>query len=104
MFIMYEVSARDTFQLQFYPEVQNELVTISRHLKQMPGDHKAEIVISFLKDHCIRTEWFKGNDDVIKLITSRFLDTEHIEALFNGCKNNSAFTNNFERCILAALT
>lgn len=100
---MYEVSAQDTFQLQFYPKVENELVIISRHLKQMPGDHKVEIVISFLKDHCIRTEWFKENDDVIKLITSRFLDTAHIEALFNGCKDNRAFRNDFEICISATL-
>ena len=85
---MYEVREKDTFQLERYPEVQRELVVISRHLKQMPGDHKAEIVISFLKDHCIRTEWFSENDDVVKLITSRFLDTEHIEALFKACQNN----------------
>lgn len=96
---MYEVREEDKFDLQFYSEVEHELTIISRHLRQMTGNHKAEIVISFLKDHCIRTEWFKENDDVIKLITSRFLDTEHIEALFKGCRNNREFLNDFERCI-----
>lgn len=100
---MYEVRERDIFQLQFYPEVQNELVVISKRLKQMPGDHKTEIVISFLKDHCIKTEWFRNNGDVIKLITSRFFNTEHIEALFNGGKSNRAFISDFEKCISALL-
>ena len=40
---MYEVNEGDTFDFRFYPEVQSELVAIARHLKQMPGDHKAEI-------------------------------------------------------------
>lgn len=100
---MYEVTENHKFDLQFYPEVQRELAIISNHLKQMTGDHKAEIVISFLKDHCIRTEWFKENDDVIKLITSRLLRTEHIEALFKGCKTNHIFINDFERCISTSL-
>jgi hypothetical protein len=103
MAIMYEVTEDQKFDLQFYPEVQRELVIISNHLKQMKGDHKAEIVISFLKDHCIKTEWFKENDDVIKLITSRFFGTEHIEALFKGCKANRVFLNDFERCISTSL-
>ncbi|RAW02054.1 hypothetical protein [Pseudochryseolinea flava] len=98
---MYEVTENQKFELQFYPEVQRELIIISNHLKQMMGDHKAEIVISFLKG--IRAEWFKENDDVIKLITSRFLRTEHIEELFKGCKTNRIFINDFERCILTSL-
>lgn len=101
--MMYQVKELDTFQLQFYPEVERELVIISTHMKQVPGHHKAEIVISFLKDHCISMEWFKENDNVIKLITSRFLDTEHIEALFKVCRGNSVFTNDFERCIRTSL-
>lgn len=100
---MYEIREADKFDLHFYPEVQQELVIISRRLKEITGDHKAEIVISFFKDHCIRTEWFKSNDDVIKLITSRLFGTEHIEALFKGCKHNREFLNDFERCISTSL-
>jgi len=101
--MIYEIKEQDTFDLRFYPEVQNELLVITRHLKQLPGDHKAEIVISYLKDHCIATPWFKGNNDIIKFITSRQLDTPHMEALFNGCRNNRVFRNDFERCITTSL-
>ncbi|HEY0654378.1 MAG TPA: hypothetical protein VGD65_14660 [Chryseosolibacter sp.] len=101
---MYEVNEKDVFQLRFYPEVENELAIISTHLRNMRGDHKAEIVISFLKDHCIRTDWFKENADVITLITSRFLATEHIEALFKGGRNNPVFTGEFERCISSSVS
>lgn len=101
--MMYEVKKQDAFQLQFYPEVQKELVIISGHLKQVSGNHKAEIVISFLKDHCIRTDWFEENNDVIKLITSRFFITEHMEALFNGSKGHTRFIAEFENCISKSL-
>ena len=102
-FMIYEVNEGDTFDFRFYPEVQSELVAIARHLKQIPGDHKAEIVISYLKDHCIKTDWFKENEDVIRLITSRFLTTSHIEALFNGGRKNRVFVIDFERFILSSL-
>lgn len=99
----YEVAAADTFQPQFFPEVETELRKMSGQLKQIPGEQKAEIVISFLKDHCIKTDCFKGNSDVIKLVTSRALEAAHIEALFKSCNGNHAFTADLEKCIKASL-
>jgi hypothetical protein len=102
MVALYEIKDTDRFLDTLYPHVMGEIVIICKHLKEIPGNRKAEIVISFLKDHCIRTEWINDNDYVVKFITSNTLKTEHIEALFNGCQNNREFVNDFERCITAS--
>jgi hypothetical protein len=104
MFVKYEVKDKEAFQPGSYPEVQSEVLIVCQHLNAMGGRYKAEIVISFLRDHSIRTEWFDSNDNVIKLVTSGFLKTNHIEALFNGCRNNRAFAVDFERYISSSFT
>jgi hypothetical protein len=103
MFAAYPIKDTDMFLIDRYPEVGSELFVICKHLNDMKGDHKAEIVISFLKDHSIRTAWFTGNDDVVKMITSGFLKTNHSEALFASCRHNRAFADDFERYISSLL-
>ena len=103
MFEAYKIGGDDAFDIGCYPDVKSEVTIMSTHLNRLQGDHKAEIVVSFLKDHCIRTIWFRGNEDVVKMLTSGFLATRHIESLFNSCKHNRKFLADFEHYISLAL-
>jgi hypothetical protein len=96
MFIKYEVKDTDLFFAERYPNAISELAIAATHLKEVPGMHKADMFISFLKSHSIKTEWLKNNQPVSKLITSGFLQTHHIEALFNGSRHNKKFTEELE--------
>jgi hypothetical protein len=99
MFVKYEIRDLDVFQPGSFPEVEREVVAICKHMHSMAGDRKAEIVISFLKDHSIRTEWLASNDSIVKVIRSGSLKTNHTEALFTGCRNHKTFSSAFERYI-----
>jgi hypothetical protein len=103
MFEVYTIKDTDTFDIHRYPEVESEIVIISKHLNKLQANHKSEIVISFLKDHCIRTAWLKDNAEVAKMMTSGFLNTRQTESLFNTCKHNNRFLTGFEQYISSTL-
>lgn len=99
MYNKYEVGSSDRFDQKVYPNVLSELEAIHKSTQRMSGDNKSDIVISFLKDHCIKIEWIAKNPKVAKFITSRSLATPHIESLFESCRGNQSFLNGFEDCI-----
>ena len=103
MFKTYRINEQDNFDIHRYPEVESEIGFVSRHLKELQTDHKTEIVISFLKDHCISTAWLESNEGVVKIITSGFLNTRQTEALFSACKHHSRFLADFEHYISLTL-
>lgn len=95
----YEVREQDMFDQVFYPDVMNELEAINVNTRRMSGNDKSDIVISFLKDHCIKIGWVERNPKLVKYITSRSLATTHIESLFDSCRGNTSFLGGFEACI-----
>ena len=103
MFKSYTVKDADTFDIHRYPDVKSEIEVISKHLGKVQADHKTEIVISFLKDHCITTAWLQGNEGVVKMMTSGFFNTRQTETLFNACRHNRGFLEGFEQYISSIL-
>ena len=99
MYIKYEIPDTAIFDNASYIHVISELTTLVNGIAHIDSDYKSAIVISYLKDHSIRMEWLTGNNKLTKAITSRSHNTAHIEALFEGCRNNKAFLNDFEAYI-----
>ena len=96
MFDSYKIKDADVFSIHRYPEVENEIAVVSQQLSKLKADHKSEIVISFLKDHSIRTAWLQSSHDVVRMMTSGALKTKQTEALFNACRQNNEFRTGFE--------
>ena len=103
MFKGYTVKDNDTFNIQDYPDVESEVAVFSKRLDNVQAHHKTEIVISFLKDHCITTEWLPQNEVLVKMMTSGALSTRQTETLFNACKHNRGFLAGFEKYISSML-
>ena len=103
MFEIQRINDSETFDISRYPEVESEMAIISKHLHNLRADHKTEIVISFLKDHSIKTSWLVESDKVVKMMRSGFFKTSSIETLFTACKHNARFLEEFERYIRLAL-
>lgn len=100
----YKIPDAEVFQIQEYPRVAAELLVMRKQLNSMPGTDKILIVISYFKDHRIKTALISDNEGFVKLITSGFLTSLHIEALFVASNANAAFTRDFEQFITATLS
>lgn len=100
----YNLTDPQHFNAADYPFVLGELKLMSQALCNIPGTHKADIFISFLKDHCIKAAWVADNPSVVRLALSGGLSTSHIERLFTSCRQNTGFLEEFEDYFKSALS
>ena len=95
----YDIQATDTFDPLLFPLVTGELSVISKRLSPILCRNRGEIVISFLKDHCLQTSWLSESKETTSLITSREFRTSQIESLFESCRPHIHFRTAFEAFI-----
>ena len=95
----YIVSETDVFDIQNFPAVHRELAIIRQHTVDMYSEHKAEIIISFLKNHMIKSEWVRDHPEIVAMITSGEADIKNLERLFSGCKENAPFVFDLQNYI-----
>ncbi|HEX6913618.1 MAG TPA: hypothetical protein VF145_00165, partial [Chitinophagaceae bacterium] len=93
----YKLNEGIPFNEHDYPEITAELQGIRHHTAEMPVYFKREIIISFVKDHCIHCDWIRGNPAIAQLVISGTLPISALEALFASCRNNPGFRNGLER-------
>lgn len=96
MYINYIIKDSDTFDQRHYYDVELELTSLNKSIAHIESNVKSEIVISFLKDHCIHTDLLTGNKKLAETITSGFLKLHHTESLFQSCQGNKMFLKDFE--------
>ncbi|MGC1241340.1 MAG: hypothetical protein WA874_07120 [Chryseosolibacter sp.] len=96
MYINYIINDSDTFDQNHYDDVVVELTSLNKNIAHIESNAKSEIVISFLKDHCIQTDLLTGNKKLAETITSGFLKMHHTESLFQSCQGNKIFLKDFE--------
>jgi hypothetical protein len=95
-YINYSTENFEKFTDENHPKAVEELEVIIDGIGDPNGLYKAEIIVSYLKDHCLQNEWVKANPQLTKLITSGFLKTSNLESLFQSFKNNKVFNQNLE--------
>lgn len=100
---IYNIDSNDHFSVGAYPQVVTEVTALRDAVGNIRAYHKDEMIISYYKDHCIKTELLGTDSGVAKLITSGVLNTSHIESLFNACRTNSIFLREFEQYIVIQL-
>ena len=101
---VFNVAFDDIFQREKFPDVVRELDRIADDLQLIPGNRKGEILISFFKDHAIKSEYLTTNARVIDKIRSGSLNTYYMEELFSACRSNTRFLGDYEQYILNRLT
>ncbi|HEX5169487.1 MAG TPA: hypothetical protein VFW11_09950 [Cyclobacteriaceae bacterium] len=95
----YTVSQLELFDAKNYPKVTNELNVLKQAIWSLPDVHKADIVISFLKDHKVKMHWVHSNPLLVELITSDYQPVSHTEGLFKSSHDNITFLADFERYV-----
>lgn len=97
----YTIGDKDVFDAANYPEIALEMAVINNEPVVMPAGTKADIIISFLKDHCIKNEWTHEYRELAGVLSSRAA-TANTEALFAACRRKALFLNDFEQYIRSA--
>lgn len=99
----YNIGEMQRFSAADFPHISAELSKIVSDLHEFPVYFKKEIVVSYLRDHSIKSEWIEANPRLVKLLTSGVLATGQMEMLFERCRWNKPFRQDYERYIRITL-
>src|SRR5689334_724887 len=92
----YLIGLTDQFDPASYTTVNDEIGIINKKTEGIPTHFKAEIIISFLKNHSLQANWIDANPELAELASTQVFFTGSIEALFDSCRNNPVFTQDLE--------
>lgn len=92
----YLVRSTDQFDPVNFSSITDEIQLINEGTVSIPPFFKAEILISFLKDHSLEDDWTKANPELTDLVTSGSLLKGNIKSLFESCHSNPVFRQDFE--------
>lgn len=90
------ISSTDHFDPASYPFLQERIAFAKKELTTVPSMYRTEMLVSFLKDHCINSKWVADNPRGAELISSKALPLADIEELFEESKNCFVFKNELE--------
>lgn len=85
------------FSPSAYPQVVEELRVLKEQASIFPSTYKWEIIVSYLKDHCLKNVWIDANPSLTKLMTSRRLATNGLEAFLEVAKKQPVLLHSFEK-------
>lgn len=100
----FTIKTGEIFEPERFASVKEEIVLINERTEALPATFKANIIITFLKDHSLLNEWIKANPQLTKSVTGGELFTGAIEALFEASKGNILFQKQLETFLITQLT
>ena len=92
----FSIGNADHFNPEQYAFIADDLALMIEQIKHIPRDFRAEIIVSFLKNHCLRCEWIAANPELARLVTSKSVFSSKIESLFESCQSNYVFSRQLE--------
>ena len=93
------VKDSDHFEASQFPRLESSLQQVIAALVLEPFASKAEMLICFVRDHAILTQWTKDQPKLTALIVSKTLPLGDLEDLFESSRNNAPFRNGLETYI-----
>ena len=100
----YLISQSEQFNEENFSSLPDEIYNINEKTNKIPQIFKAEIIVSFLKDHSLNDNWIKANPELTELVISNTLFTGCIEALFESSRSNRVFQQDFENYLKGKFT
>jgi hypothetical protein len=88
----------DEFVPAKFPEIDSEINTIKAQLKGSGGADQSEVIISYCKDHSVRSDLALSQSALVKILRS--MDAcQYMEDLFSASKGNESFRRGFENYV-----
>ena len=95
---MYSIPEGGRFIPSDFPALEASLQQVVSQLAAEPGV-KAEMVLSFVKDHCINSVLVANHPALAALISTKALPLQPMEALFEAGRCNPLFNKQLEEHI-----
>ena len=95
----YLIRDTDHFDPYNFPKLTEDLDTINVAMVAKPAAFNTDMLLSFLKDNSIRTEWTNANPQLAEMISSKSLPVEDLGAMFECCSKNPSFRKQLEEYI-----
>jgi hypothetical protein len=105
MYQKFLIRETDRFNPDNFPQLESCLETIVLQLNREPAGPKAEMLLSFAKNHSLDSQHVADHLKLASLISTKTLPLGVIEDLFESSKGNAPFTRDLEahvRSYLAA--
>lgn len=93
----YLVKTEDEFHSFNFPQIEQDLDQIKEVSINVPHTFKAEILVSYTKNHSLKQELISANPLFAGLVTGNILPIANITSLFESSSRNSFFQKQFER-------
>lgn len=96
MFQSYFISDTEQFVPSDFPQLTVSLQQVVVQLASWSQAPKAEMILSFVKDHSIRSQQVKDYPELAELISTKSLPLHVMEALFTSGRQNLLFKKQLE--------
>lgn len=94
----YDINSDSIFTPSDYADIIKNIADLNTETQDLSCSYKAEIIISYLKDHKIKSIWFDANPELVRFLRSaRHLS--QLELLFESCKTYKLFSEDVENHI-----
>jgi|TARA_B110000977_G_C10968647_1_gene451450 hypothetical protein len=93
------IDFKKPFNIDDFANLKKDINTISNNLSQINKNYAVDIIISFTRDHTIKSEWIKSNPTVNNLVTKKKIPLNLMEYMFKESSNYPGFRNDFENYI-----
>jgi hypothetical protein len=77
----------DRFDPANFPIQEAKISFAKNAFNKLSSVYRTEMLVSFLKDHCIPSEWVAANRELAGMISSKVLPLEDFEVLFEAGKD-----------------
>lgn len=92
----YRIKDDDQFVPIEFPQIEEDVDLIVASMANWPTPQKTEMLLSFVKDHSMRSEWVSTNPELADMICTKTLPIKNLEALFASSTKNLLFRKQLE--------
>ena len=89
----------DHFHIENFPFLEDKIAATQKELLKLPSPNRADMLVSYLKEHCIPSEWVLANPVLAEQIRSKEWPLIDFEDLFESSKGNLQFQAELEAYI-----
>jgi hypothetical protein len=84
-------------------DVAFELMELDKQIRVLPQQYRHNILISFLKNHQIQSDWVKANPQLVDFLTGAKKEIAYTEQLFEAFKKHPIYCAALENYIRAKI-